>query len=152
MIFLQLLILVLFFASALLLTNELIPVSTKLVGNWQKKRAEKMLPGLDKLWVYVPFKKLLLMNILLPLVLSGAAIIITKKTLAGVVGFAAGLILPAFIVRFLDQKRKKKFSSQLVDALMMLSGSLKRVPQKLDLYKEVSEDNYNLILCIPLRQ
>lgn len=122
---LQLIILILFFCSALLLFNEFTPWVTKLVGSWQKKRTEKMLPGLDQIWVEVPFKKLILMNILFPLILFGVGIFIAKNMLGGVIGFAIGLILPSLFIRYLERNRKKKFANQLVDALMMLSGALK---------------------------
>jgi len=52
-----------------------------------------------------------------------------------VVGFAAGLLLPAIVLRFLAKRRAKKFESQLPDLLMLAASSLSTgfsLPQALD--------------------
>jgi tight adherence protein B len=49
---------------------------------------------------------------------------VLMKLFAAVLGLGLGLVLPAFVLRFLAKRRTKKFESQLPDVLTLVASSL----------------------------
>lgn len=107
---------------------------------WQKKRLERITPKLDRIFITIPYRKLLLLDVASPLASGVLAYILTQTFwMAIVVGFA-GLVIPNFIVKQLEALRKKKFATQLVDGLMLLSGSLKAGLSLLQAFEALVEE------------
>jgi tight adherence protein B len=62
---------------------------------------------------------------------------------AAVIGFVLGLLMPAFVLRFLAKRRAKKFDHQLPDVLTLVASSLSTgfsLPQALDAVAKDSAD------------
>ncbi len=122
---------------AILIVASLISVSTGLIVfalypfaerqllGWQKRRVERFTPKLDNMFIYVPSRKLLLIDIGCPLAVGILVLILTGKPLFALIAAFLGLIIVALAIKQLEVARRRKFSGQLVDALMLLSGSLK---------------------------
>lgn len=85
-------------------------------------RAEKRLSAI---FITVSRPKLLRMYLASFVILGIIGIILFKNIIGLVVGCVIAAILPKLMVRQLEAKHKSLFSSQLVDALMILSSSLK---------------------------
>lgn len=125
MIILKLAILICSFISVLLIVSLLSPFFQKFFENWQKKRVEKMTPKLDNMFLNVPIPRIVFFDVLSPLVLGGAAFLISQNILVAAIGAVFGLALPLIVVAQMEKARRLKFSQQLIDGLMVLSGSLR---------------------------
>ncbi|MDD5166991.1 MAG: hypothetical protein PHQ57_06365, partial [Candidatus Omnitrophica bacterium] len=68
MVILKLLILVLAFLSALLIFSQAHPSLQKILESWQKKRVDQITPKLDNMFLNVPLPKLILLDILSPVI------------------------------------------------------------------------------------
>ena len=119
------LVFALVFASAALLSWQLYPVGAKVVGDYQAKVIKRDSRRLDELFVELPKKKLLLIYGLSPLALGIAGFILTHSLIFAGIGAAFGIILPRLVIKIMEKNRTRKFCQQLVDALMILSSSLK---------------------------
>lgn len=97
---------------------------TKLEG-WQKARIDRITPKLDRIFLDVPLKRLMLLDVLSPLLCGLLGFLFTRTLWVAFAAMAAGFFVPVAIVRQLESARRKKFTSQLVDGLMILSSSLK---------------------------
>lgn len=101
------------------------PAIEKYYQNWQKRRIEKIVPKLDDMYLSVSLRKIILIDLISPLAIGGAVFFITKITPAAIGASFFGLIVSNIIIRKLEEARRGKFAEQLVDGLMLLSGSLK---------------------------
>ncbi|MBL7081303.1 MAG: type II secretion system F family protein [Candidatus Omnitrophica bacterium] len=98
----------------------------KTLKDWQKQRTAKITPKLENMFLSAPpAKKLLLFDILSIFGLGILVFFLTKNFLFALVGGFFGLSLPFLVIKRMEKARCKKFSQQLVDALGLLSGSLK---------------------------
>lgn len=113
------------FIATLVIVNLTYPFFENIFKSWQKKRVDKISPRLDKIFIDIPQRKLLLIDIIVPLACGSAAFFITQAFSAALISAFAGLVIPNFILKQLEASRRRKFAGQLVDALMLLSGSLK---------------------------
>lgn len=116
---------ILILACVGIITVELYPFLLAIWERWQKKRIERITPKLDRMFLDIPLKKILLIDVFSPICCGIALMIITKQMLLGGLGLVLGLIIPTIVVKILEKKRKEKFSQQLTDGLMIISGSLK---------------------------
>lgn len=122
---LKILILILAFSSISLIFWQILPLLTARFEQAQKKKFDKTVEKLDKMFVEVKREKVFPLFALSPFILGITGFILFKSFLAILAGIALGLILPSLIVRNLEKKRKRKFHNQLVDTLLILSNSLK---------------------------
>jgi len=125
MIFLQILVLLLLSGAVILTYQALAPALMKNTEQWQQQRVEKITPRLDGMWLEIPANRLLLISIFLPLTLGIIGLLLTKNFIGVVIGILLGLAIPFIVVKQMEIRRKKKFAAQLVDAIMLLSSSLK---------------------------
>jgi tight adherence protein B len=113
------------FSLVFFLVNVSYPSAEKGVTDWQQKRMDVITPKLDGMFLDVSLKRLMLIDIISPL-LSGLFGFIITRHLWGALGFAvAGLAIPTFVIKRMEINRRKKFANQIVDGLMILSSSLK---------------------------
>ncbi|MFC1594084.1 type II secretion system F family protein [Candidatus Omnitrophota bacterium] len=116
------------FASVLLLTNlvveHLVPMMFGRYNKWQGKRVRKVADTLEDSFIFLERKKMLYLT-LSPLLLAGILFLLFRNPLGLLLGFGFGLALPGLLTNFIRTQRIKKFQSQLVDSLMILSSSLK---------------------------
>jgi tight adherence protein B len=91
----------------------------------QAKKVSQAEKQLEEMFVVVKREKLFLYYTLSPLMLAGAIFFLFNQPFFALIGGVVGFILPAFIIKHMEHRRKQKFQNQLVDGLMMISSSLK---------------------------
>ena len=111
--------------SFLIIVNMLYPQAELIYNNWQRKHIEKVTPRLDSMFLDVSYRKLLIIDILFPLVTGIVVFLVTRIFYAALASAFAGIVLSGFIVKRMEIIRRAKFAGQLVEGLMLLSGSLK---------------------------
>jgi len=119
------LIVIFTFFSAALLAYLLYPFAEGRFRLWHKDRAEKIAPKLDQIFIAVPYKKILLIDIVIPVCAGSLAFYFSRAPWIALLAAFSGLVIPNIIVQQLEKLRRAKFAAQLVDGLMLLSGSLK---------------------------
>lgn len=119
------LIFIFIFISLALLAYLLYPSAEERFRIWHKGRTEKITPKLDQIFIAIPYKKVLLIDILIPLCAGFLAFYFSRVFWVGLLAAFSGLVIPNIIIRQLEKLRRAKFAAQLVDGLMLLSGSLK---------------------------
>lgn len=121
----SIIIAVLAFFSLGLFFYSIYPLAERRLQGWQRKRMDKIAPQLDRMFLSIPYRRLLVLDITCPLII-GCLVYYTMKILwLGVAAGVMGLAILNFILRQMEMVRKNKFTNQLVDGLMILSGSLK---------------------------
>lgn len=136
----KILIYLIVFGGVFYLANSYYHFLDFFLQRWQDKRREKVTPRIDRMLLDIPLKKLLLIDVLTPIISGGVGFMLTHH-LGFTLGFAAlGLFLPIFIVKKLEQARRRKFASQLVDGLMLLSSSLKAGLSLLQAFEALVEE------------
>lgn len=121
------LIFLLFFGSIGYLAYEGIPYIMLRYSKLQKKRMDKAGAKLDRMFVVTQGNKMLPLFTIMPIVLGGAGFLMMRDLpIAGAgAGLVMGFIIPTVIMKNMALFRRLKFQGQLVDALMILSSSLK---------------------------
>jgi len=123
--YIKLIILAAVFTGVYFLVNSLYPLLENGINNWRKKRIEAISPKLNEAFIDISFKRLMLIDVLCPLASGSAGYIITRSFLIAAGSAIFGLAIPFLIMRRLTAIRRQKFTSQLVDGLMIISSSLK---------------------------
>jgi len=128
------------FAAVFFIFKVLYPYVDGILRHWQVKRIEKITPRLNGMFLDVPLKKLMLIDVLTPLGCGLIGYIVTKNLLFALAGGAAGLAAPYMVVRRLEAIRRQKFAGQLVDGLLVLSSSLKAGMSLLQAFEVLIEE------------
>lgn len=118
-------ILLLLGASVGCLAYWYIPSSLSRYAKFQKTRFDKFGKHLDEMFVFSERPRLLRIYTITPLSLGSLGFIFFRSPIGLIAGVALGLFLPPIVIKQMGALRKNKFQGQLVDALMLLSGSLK---------------------------
>ncbi|MDD5477968.1 MAG: type II secretion system F family protein [Candidatus Omnitrophica bacterium] len=135
----RLLIILLIFGSIGGLAYELIPLLLGRYSQLQSKRMEKASKELHQMFIYTEKHRLLPMFTITPLALGALGFIISHNLLGVLVGAGLGLLLPRIWIKNVGRKRQNDFARQLVDALMLLSSSLRAgmsLPQAFEVLTE----------------
>ncbi|MBU1726896.1 MAG: type II secretion system F family protein [Candidatus Omnitrophica bacterium] len=122
---LKLLVFIFSMISVAAIIYSLYPLFESRAKKWQVKRVAKMAPSLDRMFLDVSMKKLMILDTLSPIVCGIIAYVVTSQIIFALGAAFIGLLLPVIVIKQLERGRRKKFSAQLVDALMILSSSLK---------------------------
>ncbi|MDP3042664.1 MAG: type II secretion system F family protein [Candidatus Omnitrophota bacterium] len=135
----RLLIILLIFGSIAGLAYELIPLLLGRYSQLQGKRMENASKELHKMFIYTEKRRLLSVFTITPLVLGTLGFMILNNPFGVLVGVGLGLLLPRIWIKNMGRKRLNNFAKQLVDALMLLSSSLKAgmsLPQAFEVLTE----------------
>jgi len=116
---------VLLFLAVVILSYIAIPWAVDLWKDIEKERATEDRATLENMFIFVRQKFLALFYILFPVGLGIALFFIYKKSFFIIIGIIVGFLLPIFIMRFKENRRRKTFRYQLIDALLILSSCLK---------------------------
>lgn len=135
-----LLIAIFTFISLTALIYILYPSFERRAQSWHKRRMEKFTPRLDNMFISIPSRKVLLIDLVSPFVIGILVFFLTGKLPFALAAAFAALLIGAFVIKQLEIIRKRKFSSQLVDALMLLSGSLKAGLSLLQAFEALVEE------------
>lgn len=123
---LKIILLLLVFFPVSIFAYEYIPVFLRKHSDLQNKRMEKATKVLkDQLVVAEEKRRLLTLFTIIPLALALVGYLFLHTLLGAGIGFALGLVIPPILVKNIPLKRRKKFESQFVDGLMLISSSLK---------------------------
>ena len=112
------------FASAGILASALIPELRAKVDSYLSSM-EQTSEALENMFVLMPRRKLSMLYMASPIGLALVGLVVIKHWLVIPVGLVAGTLIPRLFVRAMRVKRQAKFRGQLVDAIMVLSGSMK---------------------------
>lgn len=95
------------------------------IEQYQQVKVEKAAKALDELFVEVKPRWLKIAYGVGPILAGFVAFVVTNKLWAALLGMVIGRLVPDFWVREVTARRKRKFQAQLVDALFILSSSLR---------------------------
>ncbi|MFC1704494.1 type II secretion system F family protein [Candidatus Omnitrophota bacterium] len=116
------------FISVFILTHifiaAIVPPIVAKYNKWQGKRVNKVAVRLEDSFIFLEKQKLMFLAIS-PVVFGGIFFILLRNVFGFIIGFLIGLAFPGFATNIIRQMRLKKFSSQMVDSLMILSSSLR---------------------------
>ncbi len=135
----KLLIILLIFGAIAALAYELIPLILGRYSQLQSKRMEKASKELHQMFIFTEKHRLLPMFTITPLALGTLGFIILHSLLGALIGAGLGLLVPRLWIKNMGRKRLNNFGRQLVDALMLLSSSLKAgmsLPQAFEVLTE----------------
>ncbi|UCB56784.1 MAG: type II secretion system F family protein [Candidatus Omnitrophota bacterium] len=119
------LIFTLAFASIALLAWQLYPAGARIIGAYHAKRVKRDSKRLERMFLEVPHKKLILVYGLSPVITGIGGFILTQTLAGGLIAAAFGIILPNTALKIMEKNRIRKFRQQLIDGLMIISSSLK---------------------------
>ena len=120
------LIFLIVFGVVFYITNLYYPLFEDKAKDWEKKKIEEMSPKIDRMFIDITYRKLLILDIATPLITGVAGYIFSShKIWIALLSAGIGMLIPIFVVKEMEKRRRKKFSSQIVDALMILSSCLK---------------------------
>lgn len=121
----SILIYIFILGSIILLTYEIEPLLLKKWKGIHKKRVEKSLAKLENAFIFTERKKINFIIFIAPIILGILGWLIFNKVLGLILGAGLGLALPSFTINIIEDRRKKMFSQQLIDGLMVMSSALK---------------------------
>lgn len=99
--------------------------AVKRLGSFQRKQADRAVKTLDELFIDAKPTWLKLAYGVGPLAAGLVTFLICHNVIGALLAAVAGLLVPDMWVRQAKAIRKKKFQGQLVDALLILSSSLR---------------------------
>jgi tight adherence protein B len=120
-----LLIILLITAAVILLSMAIFPTMIEGADKWRQKKEKFVEKELDKMFYDKSPKRIMQLYFILPPVLAGAALLLLQSGILAAVGAVLGLVVPNVILRTRNRMRKQKFEHQILDAIMILSSSLK---------------------------
>lgn len=136
----KILIFLVVFGGVFFLVNLAYPVFEIVMKRWRRRRLDRITPRLDRMFIDIPLAKLMLLDVLVPFCIGLLAFIFSKNFWVTLSAASAGLIIPLFIIKRLEISRRKKFASQLVDTLTVLSSSLKAGLSLMQAFEVVVEE------------
>ncbi|MBM3243645.1 MAG: hypothetical protein FJZ12_02255 [Candidatus Omnitrophica bacterium] len=111
--------------AAILITYSIFPIFIDKIKFWQEKKERVLAKEMDKMFYEKVPKKLILAYLILPLLLGGVGYFASGNFIFLAIGFAVGLAIPNLLVRAWVAQRKARFANQLLDAINLISSSLK---------------------------
>lgn len=123
------------FCAVSLLTLSLVPLFWQKARSYLKINTQKTSEELEELFIDVPRRRVAMIYASSPVVCAAIGWLLVRHPLVCMVGGMIGVVLPRVAVRFLKGRRREQFARQLVDALLLLSSSLKAglsLPQAID--------------------
>jgi tight adherence protein B len=120
-----LLVILLVAAATVLLSLALFPHVAQLMQKWQKKQEQIVGEKLEESFSDKNPRQIARLYFILPAILGLAGFLLLRSLLLAFAGVALGLFIPHLILRVREIRRKQKFNLQILDAIMILSTSLK---------------------------
>lgn len=129
-------------ASVVLLSQVLLPVPLRIYHETQEKKAQEASKKLENLFLEIERKKITFIFIIVPLLFAAVGFFFFQNPIGAVAGGVLGFILPNIFIKMWEKARQQKFETQLLDSLMMLSGSLKAGLSLLQSLEVLVDDAY----------
>jgi tight adherence protein B len=92
---------------------------------WQDRQERVVNREMDKMFYDKNPKGLTRLYFILPFILGAAGYFIFQNIIFSGLGFAVGIAIPNFMIKMRVAKRKAQFGDQLLDAINLISSSLK---------------------------
>lgn len=136
-----------FFLIALLIIGSVVslfmvisPIAETAFLSWRQKKEVKIAAQFDELFYDKSPRRLTQMYYILPVAFGAAGIIIYRSPVFAVAGAGLGLFLPNLILKMHSGQRRSKFDGQILNAIMILSSSLKGGLSLLQALEVVAEE------------
>ena len=98
-------------------------------GRWAKEAQQSMASDtsdtLGSMFIFMNARQLVIINILTAIFLPVIVLVLSGNPIFAGIAFLVGLVLPRKIVNYIRKRRLSTIESQLPDALLMLSGSIR---------------------------
>jgi tight adherence protein B len=122
----QLLIILGLIAGAIILIgSQLLPSFLQRASNLHAQKVVEAEKQLDKMFIEVNRRNLVLWYTVTPLVIGVVAFVILRSLGLSLLAGLASFILPSIVIKNLKEQRRSRFQNQLPDGIMVLSSSLK---------------------------
>lgn len=127
--------------SIICISTVVIPWLDTRRQKWQDEEERTIEKKLDDMFYYknTP-KQVLQLYYILPPAFGIAAWAFSKSPIIALVSAAVGLMFPSIILKIRDRKRRAKFQDQVLDAIMLLSSSLKGGLSLLQAFEVLAEE------------
>ncbi len=126
LILLFLVIIFLVIGAIMLLTFVFAPSLEGRFKGWKTKKEKDVEKQLDDLFSYNKSPRSIVMTVFIfPPILGLAAFLVFRSLLLAIIGVGLGLFIPTLMLNLRNSRRRKKFNNQILDAIMILSSSLK---------------------------
>ena len=122
---LEAMIFIFIFSSVFLFFSQGFPFFAELLRKTQAKKVARTTKQLDAMFIDIKPEKLFLYNIISPMALGLVCLLSTRNFIVTFAGVGIGLFIPTFVINTMKARRKQRMQDQLIDALMILSSSLK---------------------------
>lgn len=120
-----LIIILLICCSIGMITLSLFPMLIESLQTWRVRKEKTLEKQLDKLFYEKSPKQIIRLYFILPPITGIMGFLFFKSPIFIAVGALLGLFIPNLILKIRDARRRQKFNNQLLDAIMILSSSLK---------------------------
>jgi tight adherence protein B len=135
-----LLIIIFITGSIVLFCLAVIPLVQEIIVSLEKKKEKSMAVELDRLFYDKSPKEIIRLYFILPPLLGLLGLIIFKSIIVLVGGLLLGLFIPNLTLKMRNVQRRHKFNNQILNAIMILSSSLKGGLSLLQALEVVAEE------------
>ncbi len=119
------LLFILILCSIILLSLSFLPMAMQRIQTWQQKQEDIFAKEMDKIFYDKSPKNITMLYPILFIALGAGGYFILQSPVFAIFGSLIGLAIPNFILKMRYKNRIKKFDSQILDAINMLSSCLK---------------------------
>lgn len=116
---------ILFFISTGLFVWGGVRLFQEAMGKYEEKYIAKTQESMEGMFIYMDAKKLFRFNMIIMVVSAAFGYLIFQQFSLFIAFGLVGFLLPQFIIKGKQKKRLKQFDAQFVDAITVLSNSLK---------------------------
>ncbi len=128
------------FSSVMLASMVAYPTVMERVSEHIRRKSAEAAEQLGDMFLNLSYQVIWLCYALAPVVIGLVAWLLTERWIFGVVGVALGPVMPRLVIAWANRMRRKKFHSQLVDSLLLMSSSLKAGLSMLQAFTVVAEE------------
>lgn len=133
-------IIFLFLAAVTIIVYSLLPSAFQKAETWQLAKEKQVAIEMEKLYFDRNPRSIVQLYFILPLIFGLGAYLVSKSFILTIIGAVIGIAIPNFILKIRFAKRKQKFSAQLLDAINLMSSSLKGGLSLLQAIEVVAEE------------
>ncbi|HNX80698.1 MAG TPA: type II secretion system F family protein [Candidatus Omnitrophota bacterium] len=111
--------------ALVLLSMAVVPILLDIFVRLRVRREQEMEKKLDTVFDAKKMQSVLKLAYIFPLVFAIVGFVAFGSLIFAIVGAVLGLFIPNLIMNLEEKKRRAKFNAQILDAIMILSSSLK---------------------------
>ena len=129
-----------FLIAVTIIVYNLLPGVFQKAETWQIAKEEQVAKEMDKLYFDKNPRSIVQLYAILSIILGVGGYLLLKSFIFAIIGVIIGIVIPNFILKIRFAKRKQKFSMQLLDAINLMSSSLKGGLSLLQAIEVVAEE------------